>query len=254
MKPAIAVIVACFLAIPTHADGAEIKVVASQNLRSVFKKLTPRVEQASGHKLVFAFDRAVPVKNRLLAGERVDVVISQRLLLDELLNEKKILKVVDIAYVSFGVIMRAGSPSPDIATIEGFKNVMLRASSIAHSDPANGTPAGIYLPEMFRRLGIAEQVRPKTRFISGGGLEVRKLVASGEVELGLAQMYDFIPPYGSSEGVALIGALPEGLPRGYVSGGIVSTAEQPDSGASFLGFLKTDAAAAVMKSEGFNSF
>jgi molybdate transport system substrate-binding protein len=106
MKLIIAVIIACFLPITTQADAAEIKVLSSQNLRSVFKKLTPRFEQASGHKLVFAFDRAVPVKSRILAGEVADVAISQRLLLDELLSRQKISKIIDIAYVSFGVIVR----------------------------------------------------------------------------------------------------------------------------------------------------
>ena len=70
---------------------------------------------------------------------------------------------VDIARSLIGMAVRAGAPRPDIATVEAFRQALLDAGSIAYSASASG----VYIEtEMYRRLGIHEQVMPKSRRIS----------------------------------------------------------------------------------------
>ena len=61
---------------------------------------------------------------------------------------------VDLARSKIGVAVRAGSPKPDVSTVDAFlRRTLLAAKSIAYSDSASG----VYIEnEMFKYLGIED--------------------------------------------------------------------------------------------------
>jgi hypothetical protein len=65
--------------------------------------------------------------------------------------------------VGMAVAARAGTPKPDISTVDAFKRAFLDGKSIAC--PPQGA-VGIHLAKVFERLGIAEQMKNKTRICS----------------------------------------------------------------------------------------
>ena len=78
-----------------------------------------------------------------------------------------------------GMVVRAGQPKPDISTVEAFKAAMLKAKSIGYSQGGSG----LISAKVMERLGIADQLKSRTRFIDG--IPVAEIVAKGEVEVGL---------------------------------------------------------------------
>ena len=95
--------------------------------------------------------------------------------------------------------MKAGAPRPDISTVEGLKRALLAAKSIAYSDSASG----VYIQnEMFKRLGIEDQVKGKARMIPA--IPVGEVVARGEAEIGFQQISELKP----IKGIDLVGPLP----------------------------------------------
>ena len=56
-----------------------------------------------------------------------------------------------------GVAVRAGAPKPDISSTAALKKALIAAKSIGYSTG----PSGVYIADLFRRLGIADEVRPK---------------------------------------------------------------------------------------------
>ena len=104
------------------------------------------------------------IPSRLQRGEPVDVFIMVGDALEGLIKQGKIAAGtrVDLARSSIGVAVRAGSPKPDIGSVDAFKRAMLDAKSLAYSSSASG----VYLStELFPRLGIADQVKGKSRMI-----------------------------------------------------------------------------------------
>jgi len=252
IKTSFAVVILFFAVVSGVSNAADITVLSSQNMRGVLGKLTPTFEKATSNRLTLKYDTAVPVKNRILAGEIADVAITQRSLMEELFTSQKIVgPITDIAHSAFAVIIRTDTPKPDIGTVAAFKQAVLSAASIAYADPARGNPAGLYFPTMLRQLGIAEQVKQKTRLVAGGSNEVRKLVAAGDTEMGFASIGDLIPPRGSADGVQLVGILPDGLPKLFVSGAIVLGAREQEGAAAFLKFLSSPEATPALRAEGF---
>src|SRR5207249_7378262 len=90
-----------------------------------------------------------------------------------------------------GVFVRKGAAKPDISSADGFKRSMLAARSIAYPDPAGGGASGIYVASLLERLGIAVEMRPKTKLLPPTEV-LYASVASGEVEIGFNQISEIL--------------------------------------------------------------
>ena len=94
-----------------------------------------------GNKLTISYDLAAVQKKRILDGERADVIILTRVMMDNLAKQNKlapgnIVNVVSTPRVSLAA--RAGAPKPDLQTADAFKQTLLSAKSISYADPAKG--------------------------------------------------------------------------------------------------------------------
>src|SRR5712691_3610357 len=101
---------------------------------------------------------------RLTAGAAIDVVIDADASLEQLINDHRIVPgtPVDLARSAIGMAVRKGAPKPDISTVDALRRALLAAKSIAYSASGSGS----YLStELFQRLGVADQVLPKSRRI-----------------------------------------------------------------------------------------
>src|SRR5215468_4120075 len=80
--------------------------------------------------------------------------------------------------------IEAGAPKPDISTPEALKATLLRAKSIAYSEPSAGGASGVYFAKLLERMGIAEQMKAKTKYPPAGGFS-GELLLTGEAELAV---------------------------------------------------------------------
>ena len=64
----------------------------------------------------------------------------------------------DLGRTLTGIRVRADTPMPDISTPDGFKQTLLKARSVAYTNPQAGGTSGIFLVGLLERLGIAEAV------------------------------------------------------------------------------------------------
>jgi molybdate transport system substrate-binding protein len=229
------------------ASAAEIKVLSATALPPVLSALTAEFERSSGHKLVIAYDTAGAVKNRIQWGEIADVAITVTPQIDDLVKQGKIAgdSRIVVAKVGLGVAVRLGAPKPNLGSVEAFKRSMLAAKSILYSDPAGGGEAGIQFAQVLDRLGIAADMKPKTKLIRG--VSTMELIAKGEAEIGVTQISLIV----GAPGVELAGALPAELQRytGF-SAGVVTGAKEPEAAKALLKFLTSPAAISVIKAKG----
>jgi molybdate transport system substrate-binding protein len=226
------------------AEAAEVKVLCASAMRSVINELGPRFERETGHKLVIQFDVIGALKRQIDAGERFDVAILTTPLINDAVKDGKIAvgTHADVARSGLGVIVRAGAPKPDISSAEAFKRTLLNAKSISY---AKEGATAIYLASLFERLGITEQMKPKTKFPpTGHGVQ---FVAEGKTALMLMAISTFEP----LPGAELLGPLPPEL-QSYIgySAGVGSAAKEADAGKALINFLKAPAAVPVLKAKG----
>jgi molybdate transport system substrate-binding protein len=235
-------------AISTAASAAEVHVMISGGLTAAYKALVPEFERRTGNKVVTAFGpsmgtttNAIPV--RLERGEPADVLIMVGYALGDLIKQGKVKadSRVDLVKSPIGIAVKSGAPKPDISSSDTVKQALLAAKSVAYSDSASG----VYVStEMFRKLGIADQMKDKARMIPA--TPVGEIVAKGEAEIGFQQIAELRPV----AGIDIVGPLPEPLQKITVfSAGIVTGSKEPEAGKALISFLASpDARDALIKS------
>jgi len=229
------------------AQAAEVKVMTSVALKSVLDELSPVFETKTGNKLAIDYGLSVDQKKRFLEGERADVVILTRGMMEDLAKQKKVAEtIVNVAGTPVAVAAREGAPKPDISTVDAFKQALLQAKSLSYSDPSKGGLSGVVALKAIERLGIAEQMKPKTILVAGALSP--ELVAKGEAELGIAQASEIVPIAGTQ----LVGPLPGEL--GSVTlftGGVAAESQSADAAKAFIEFLTSADTAPKLKAKGF---
>jgi len=227
------------------AEAAEVKVIAGVAMRYVMGELGPQFERATGHTLVIWYGNAGTIRRRFEAGEAFDLAVFGKTLLDEYTKQGKIAADTRtaIARVGMGMGVRAGAPKPDISSVDAFKGALLNAKSVTYN-PEGVT--GIHLARVFERLGIAEQMKAKSKpqQVTKGALQA---VADGEAELAFFLTTTLL----AVRGVELVGPFPPELQRYVVYiAGLSTAAEQLEAAKAMIKFLKSPAAVAVIKAKG----
>src|SRR5204863_9189983 len=90
---------------------------------------------------------------------------------------------VDLVKSGIGAAVRSGAKKPNIATLDALKAALRAAKSIVYSSG----PSGVYLAELFQRLGLQDELRAKATQAPPGVL-VGERVAKGEFELCFQQL------------------------------------------------------------------
>src|SRR5579863_5432635 len=139
---------------PTH-----LKILSGGAMRSLMTDLVPLFEQASGIKAAIEFRLTSVLQKEIEDGAAFDVALLPRPELDALARAGRIAAgtIADVTRSLVGLAVRAGAPKPDIATVEGLRQALLDARSIAYSDG----PSGAYIAALLHRLGIAEAIKSK---------------------------------------------------------------------------------------------
>jgi molybdate transport system substrate-binding protein len=231
------------LLLPTSmaANAAEVRLLCSNALQSVMVDLGPQFEKATGHKLLITYGSTGPLQAQIEKGAPFDVAILGPAAIDALTKQGKLTAGtrVDLARSGMGVAIGKGAPKPDLGSTEAFKRTLLNAQSIAYSEAGL---TGTYLKGVFQRLGIADDLKAKTKFGRGADM-----VGKGEAELGITQISEILPVAGAE----LAGPLPPEVQHYTVFPAAISAAaQQADAAKALLSFLASPDAARVIKSHG----
>ena len=145
-------------------------------------------------------------------------------------------------WVPISSSVKAGAPRPDIGSPEAFKRAMLAAKSVAYSKVG---ASGRYVAKLMDRLGIADEMRPKTKLVEG--VPVAELVAKGEAEIGMQQINVILPV----AGVEYVGPLPPEL-QDYVvfAAGLLTVAKEPEAAKAMMSFMSAPAAEPLIRKSG----
>jgi len=230
------------------ANAAEIKVLSTHAAMEVLSDLGPQFERSTGHKLSFSYDAANVIKRQIEGGAAFDIAIVTRGAIDDLTKQGKIAadSRSDIYRSGLGVAVREGAPKPDISTVDGFKHALLSAKSLISS--TEGT-SGIYFEKLLERLGIADEMRSKTKLGPSDrtGWRLAEFVARGEVEMAVQQVSELLPVHGSQ----FVGQFPSELQL-YTTfaAGISPASENREAAEAFIKFLTASPTVPLLKAKG----
>jgi molybdate transport system substrate-binding protein len=228
----------------------ELSVYSSIGVRSAAEELFRNFETQNGTRLAVTWGTAPMLVARVEAGERADVLILSRAGIDTLLGRGKVLSGSDVTLAGSGVAVavKAGAAKPDISTAEALKQTLLNAKSIAYSEPSAGGASGVYFAKLLERMGIVEQMKPRTKYPPPGGFSA-ELLLTGEAELAVQQKPELL----HVSGVEIVGFLPGDLNLvTEFAAAIMGSSKNAAIGKALIESLRSLEAAAVFRSKGLD--
>lgn len=251
LKPLAALTFGC-LAFSASVHAEELDVMTSGGFTAAYTLLGPEYAKASGDTLTTILGPSMgkapeAIPNRLARGEHADVVIMVGYALDELIKQGKVVPSsrVELADSRIGMVVKQGAEKPTINTDAQLKAALLGARSVAYSDSASG----VYIEkELFRKLGVQEQVAPKGKMIER--IPVASVVANGEYEVGFQQVAELLPIAGTT----FVGKIPEDVQSvTRYAAGIPTTAQHPQQAKALLEYLSSARVQPVVQKTGLDS-
>ena len=237
-----------FLLVGSPATAAEIKLLGPVSFRDVLPSLLPQFEKSSGHQVTAGYATLGAITERLLKGESADVALVSPAQNEDLQKQGKLLagSQTQIARVGYTAFVKTGSPKPHLGSLDTLKNTLLAAKSIALGDPAAGGASGVYLAGIMQKLGLAEQIKAKTKLYRSG-TDVAEAVAKGEAEIGMGI---------ASDAKTIPGLDPVALPSEVQSysvyvAGVGSDSKEADAAKALIAFLTSPAVKQALSEKGF---
>ena len=241
--------IAALLFAPAFASAAELKVYSTIGVKSAIEDLAPKFEKATGNKLNITWGLISGFTKKAQEGDVPDVLIVSRGSIDSLTKDGKIAAggvTLGKSIFAFGV--KHGAQKPDISTVDAMKKTLLSARAIGYTDPAAGGASGVHFAKMIEKLGIASEIKAKSKFPPPAGF-VGTLLTSGEVDLAFQSK----PELATTAGVDVVGPPPGDLGQTVVyAAGVGAGAKDAAAANALLKFLTTPEAQAVFKAKGFD--
>jgi molybdate transport system substrate-binding protein len=245
----IAFLTALALLVATPARADEIKVMTSGAFTEAYQQLVQQFQKTTRHTVTTMFGASMggakdSIPMRLGRGEPVDVVIVIESALEPLIKAGHVTSDgrVQLARSVIGVAVRKGAPKPDISSVAALRQTLLQAKSIAYSASASGTYVST---ELFQRLGVADQVKSKSKRIESE--RVGAVVARGDAELGFQQVSELLP----IDGIDYLGPLPAEVQQvSIVTAAIATKASARAAAKELIDFLASPAAATTIHRTG----
>ena len=223
----------------TPAQAADITILVNQGALSGVRDLAAGYEKATGHKVVIDFVGVAEQTEKIKTDTPGDLVVNFMPAFDELVKAGKVIgPVVEFARAGNGVAVKAGAPKPDISTAEGFKQAMLNAKSIGHTNAGTGP----YNTRLFQKLGIYDRIKDKIKIVTGKPVAVA--VAEGEVEIGIQQTNVIQPVAGTT----YLGPLPpELIEYGHFGVALRNVSKNEAEARNLIKFMTSPEAAALLR-------
>jgi molybdate transport system substrate-binding protein len=189
------------------ASAGELKVISAGAVRTVIGGMIEDYTRKSAQKITFTIGSTGQLRSIIASGEPADLVIVSAPLMAELEKTGKLVpgSRVDFGRIGLGVVIRDGAAVPNISTPEALKQLLIKAQSIAYTDPARGGTSYLHLMKIAEQFGIADVVTKKGVHATGGDDAVDK-VAQGKAEIAVVLISEI-----HGTGAKLAAPLPETL-------------------------------------------
>ena len=220
---------------------------AAQGLVSA---LAPQFSAQTGCEIDGTFGAVGAMRDKLVGGAPVDLLILTRALISELADQGHVAPSsgADVGVVATAIAVRSGDPAPEVGEATSLRAALLAADAVYFPDPKLAT-AGIHFARVLERLGVSGQLALRLKPYPNGATAMRELAASKDARpIGCTQVTEIL----NTPGVQLVAPLPPGYELETVyTAAVTSRAALPDEARAFARLLAGPAARSARERAGF---
>jgi molybdate transport system substrate-binding protein len=228
---------------------AQLKVLGAGPVKRGITQLAAQFEKSSGHRVAVEFAGAPSVRDRVLAGEAVDVAVVPQSAMADFVAQAKVVAAtrMTVGRSRMGLAVRKGAAAPDLASVDAFKRAVAAADAVV----VNVASSGNYIVKLLEKLGLAAPGKTVTQ---GDTVKVMDHVAASPQNLlGAGQLPEIRELVDKGVAIALAGPLPDELQSitGY-DAAVTAASDNAAAAAAFTAFLATAEARAAMAATGID--
>jgi len=227
---------------------AEIKILGAGPVKRGVTQIAAQFEKETGHRVNVEFTGAPTVRERVLAGEAVDVAVVPHAAMDEFVAQGKVAAGtrVTLGRSRMGLALRKGAAVPDLTTVAAFKQAVAAADAVV----VNVASSGSYVVKLLEKQGFSADKAVK----QPDTVKVMDHVASStQYLLGAGQLPEIRELIDKGIGIALAGPLPDELQSITAYDAAVTMASaNATAAAEFAAYLAQPAAHAAMAATGID--
>ena len=208
-------------------------------------------EKQTGHKITVEFAGAPGVKDRILAGEAVDVAVVPQGTMNDFEKAGKTLAGARglLGRSRIGMVVKRGAMLPDMATVDAFKQAMLNADEIV----CNVANSGNYVVDLLGKLGIGEATKGKVLQLGDTAKVMDHVAASPRNALGAGQLAEISELAEKGVAIVLAAALPDAIQsETSYEAAVASVSPSREAAAEFVRALASDAGRKLLASTGID--
>lgn len=229
------------------AAAEPVRALSAGALELPLSAALERWRSGGGGPVAVAFATAPKIAERLAAGERPDLLLAPRALVEHMERAGELAtKPLGLGSVGVGVAVRDGAPVPAIRDEASLREHLLAADAVVF----NRASTGMHMERLLDRMGLARALEAKTvRFPDGAGVLGRIAAGSGR-EIGFAPATEIA--LFRDRGVRFVGPLPDGLQNrtAYAAALLGDAGDRGAEARRLFAFLDTAASRAAMSAAG----
>lgn len=186
-----------------------LKVLGAGPVKRGVTLVAADFEKRSGHKIMVEFAGAPGVKDRILAGEVVDIAVVPRATMNDFEKNGKTLFSARglLGRSRIGMVVKKGAKLPDMSATEAFRQAMLNADEIV----CNVANSDNYVVDLLGKLGIGEATKSKVLQFGDSVKVMDHVAASSRSVLGFGQLAEISELADKGVAIDLVAALPDAI-------------------------------------------
>jgi len=228
----------------------ELHILSGGAAAGLVNPLRAEFEAAHGCQIHSTFSAVGAMKEKLLSGERCDLLILTQSLIEGLIasGDVRAGTLRALGVVKTGIAVKHGSSHPAIATRADLQAAFRAAEGIYFPDPKLAT-AGIHFFKVLQTLGLDVELADRFRTFPNGATAMAAMAKdAGAHVMGCTQVTEI--KY--TPGIDLIGLLPQEFELATVYAlGIPTQAKEPALAQQLADVLTSDATRSLRTNGGF---
>lgn len=225
-----------------------IHLLSGGAAQGLVKALEPDFARAYGCDIQGEFGAVGMMKEKLLRGEKCDLVILSQTLIDELAADGHVVSgsTRAIGVVHTGIAVRDADAAVDVGDADALRRALRNAKAVYFPDPEKAT-AGIHFMGVLKKLGLDQELADRLRPHPNGATAMREMASAGTGVIGCTQVSEIV----STPGVRLVAPLPPefALATTYTAA-VASRAAEPGQAVRLIDFLTRPEALPVRRNAG----
>lgn len=185
---------------------APLRILSGGAANGLVSMIQKTFEAQASQQVIGDYGAVGVMRDRILAGEPVDLVILTRALIRELAESGHVDRssIRDIGEVVTGVSVIHGQPIPTVSTIDALRQTLLQAEALYVPDTVQST-AGRHIAKVLDALGLTETFKTRLREYPNGQTAMAAMVREGSAaSIGCTQITEIL----NTPGVDYAGDLP----------------------------------------------